>query len=758
MKKYPLIVLLLSLSFGVLLNAQDSTQLTIDRIFSGEFSTGYFGPSKWLEGGTYYTTLERSKSVDGRDIVKYNSKTGDRTILVSAEKLIPENAEKPLSIADYSWSNDLKKLLIFTNTSRVWRTNTKGDYWVFDLKSNELMQLGKDLTSSSLMFTKFSNDDKQVAFVSEYNLYVQDLKSEKVRQLTKDGNGDIINGTFDWAYEEEFSCKDGFRWNADGKYLAYWQVDASDIKDFFMINNTDEVYSKLVPIQYPKVGEKPSAVKVGVVNVTTGKTIWFDIPSDPLQDYLPRMQWVNADQVLVQQLNRKQNTRKLWLCSASSGKIENIHIETEETWIDITQADPTVNWEMTDFSLLENGKAFVWQSEKDNWRHLYKVDIEGKKETLLTKGEYDIARLYQVDEKGGFLFVNMSPDNPTQRYLYTVQLDGSGKKKRLTPEDQNGVHNYNISPDGKFAIHNWSNHNTPPSTTLISLPDHKIIRTLVDNKKYIEKFNALNLPRVETFKVTTEDGIEVDGWMMKPSDFDQNKKYPVLFYVYGEPWGQTTTDSWGTLWHRMMSQKGYVVISLDNRGTPALKGKEWRKSIYRKIGVVNSRDQAMAAKVVIGWDFIDADRTAVWGWSGGGSMTLNLLFRYPEIYKTGVSVAPVGNQLLYDNIYQERYMGLPQENREDFVEGSPVTYAKNLEGNLLLIHGTGDDNVHYQNSEVIINELIKQDKQFQMMAYPNRSHGIYEGQNTTRHLYKLISGYIFRNTPPDVESTNVIRP
>ena len=750
MKKYLFLLMIPYLSFGFL-QAQDPAVLTIDRIYSDEFVTDDFGPSKWLEDGIFYTTLEQSESVDGRDIIKYNSKTGKRTILVSAEKLIPYNSDIPLSISDYSWSNDLQKVMIFTNTSRVWRTETKGDYWCYDLGTKSLKQLGTELPASSLMFAKFSPDDNQVAYVSESNLYVQNLKHGKTTQLTKDGNGDIINGTFDWAYEEEFACKDGFRWNADGEYLAYWQIDASDVKDFFMINNTEGVYSKVIPIQYPKVGERPSAAKVGVVKVSTGKTTWFDIPVDPLQGYLPRMQWVNSDQVLVQQLNRKQNIRKLWLCTVSTGAVKNIHTEKEATWIDITQADPTISWKMTDFPLLNHGKAFIWQSEKDGWRHLYKVDIQGKQEQLLTKGNYDIACFYQVQEKEGFIYVNMSPDNPTQRYLYKVQLDGSGNKQRLTPADQNGLHNYDISPNGKFAIHTWSNLDTPTRTNLISLPDHKVIRNLVDDEKYLEKIKQLNFSKVETFTVKTEDGIEVDGWMMKPPNFDANKKYPILFFVYGEPWSQTTTDSWGKLWHRMMAQNGYIVMSLDNRGTPALKGREWRKSIYRKMGLVNSRDQAMAAKEVLKWDFIDKNRTAVWGWSGGGSMTLNLLFRYPEMYKTGVSVAPVANQLLYNNLYQEKYMGLAQENREDFLEGSPITYAKNLEGNLLLIHGTGDDNVHYQNSEILINELIKHDKQFQMMAYPNRSHSIYEGDNTTRHLYKLITSYIFRNTPVDVE-------
>ncbi len=745
-------LLLLSFLCGLCweINAQsqlDESILTVDRIYSGEFAQASFGPSKWLDEGTAYTTLEASLTEGKKDIVKYDTKSGRRTILVNAAALTPSGADESLSIQNYSWSNDGQKLMIFTNTKRVWRTNTKGDYWIYNLANKTLMKIGATLPTASLMFAKFSKDDQQIAFVSDNNLYVQNLASQAIKQLTFDGTTDMINGNFDWVYEEEFACRDGFRWSEDGAYIAFWQVDASSIKDFLMINNTDGVYAKTIPLQYPKVGEDPSAVRIGTVHLKTGKVTWMDIPGDAKQHYLPRAQWIEAtNQLQVQQLNRKQNEKKIWVCDAATGKSINIFTEKEETWLDITHPDPTLAWDMTDLPIIQKGKAFLNISEKDGWRQLYRVAMNGKSEKLISKEAFDIARFHQVNEVSGTIYVNASRENPTQRYLYQMSLNGRKKAKKLTPENQPGLHRYNISPNGKYAINSWSNANTPPTTELVALPEHKTLRTLVDNKAYKEKVAKLNLTPVEFFKVKTVDGIEMDGLMIKPANFDATKKYPALFHVYGEPWGQTATDSWSSLWHRLMVQKGYIIISLDNRGTPALKGRAWRKSIYRKIGVINSRDQAMATKAIIKkYPFVDEQRIAVWGWSGGGSMTLNLLFRYPEIYQTGVSIAPVGNQLLYDNVYQERYMGVPWENKADFLEGSPVTYAKNLEGNLLLIHGTGDDNVHYQNAEIVINELIKHNRPFQMMAYPNRSHGIYEGENTSKHLYNLMTDYILNH-------------
>ena len=747
-----LILNLCVLSFIRSQEAIDSTKLTIDRIFqSGEFRMERFGPYKWLGEGDYYTTLESSDSISGaRDIIRYYSKTSERNILIPAWKLIPEDSERPLRISNYFWSADQKKLLIFTNTRRVWRANTRGDYWIFDLETGELNQLGKTLPESSLMFAKFSQDGTKVTYVSNNNLYMEGIDNDSIRQLTFDGTEDIINGTFDWAYEEEFACRDGFRWSGDGKYLAFWQLDASDISDFLMINNTDSIYSYIIPVQYPKVGKDPSACKLGVVNIETGDITWMDIPGDTKQHYLPRMQWVgNSGQLLVQQLNRKQNTNRLWLCDAINGTAKNFYTEEDSAWIEIQHPDiAQPGLAATDVYFLENEKEFIWISEKDGWRHLYLITTDGQKEILLTDGEYDIASLYGVDEKKGWIYFNASPENSTQRYLYRVPLKGSGKLEKVTPDDQTGVNRYDIAPGKKYAVLRTSNANTPPATYLVSIPKHHIIKTLAGNDSYLKKMDQLDLGPVEFFQVTTTDGIDMDGYIIKPPDFDPDKKYPVLFYVYGEPWGQTATDTWSRLWYQMLAQNGYLVISMDNRGTPCLKGREWRKSIYGKVGVINSRDQAMAAKEILKWDFVDPERIAVWGWSGGGSMTLNLMFRYPEIYKTGLAVAPVSDLLYYDNIYQERYSGVPWEFEEEYKEGSPVNFAKNLEGNLLIVHGTGDDNVHYQNTEALINELIKNNKMFQVMPYPNRSHGIYEGRNTRRHLFTLLINYLMDHTQP----------
>jgi len=736
----------------ILLQAQeeiDSTKLTIGRIFnSGEFRQERFGPYKWLGDGDFYTTLESSDSIErARDIIKYSSKSGERTVLLEAWKLIPEGKEKPLRISNYSWSEGLSKLLIFTNTERVWRSNTRGDYWVYDLNKNVLYQLGADLPESSLMFAKFTIDGKKAAYVSKHNIYMQDLETMQVAQLTFDGTEKIINGTFDWVYEEEFSCRDGFRWNKKGDHIAFWQLDASDIKNFLMINNTDSIYSYTIPVQYPKVGEPPSSAKVGFVNIETKKITWVELPGDPRQHYIPRMQWIGkSDKLLIQQMNRKQNENRLWVYNLTSGELNNFYTDREDTWVDIDHPDVAQgHWGMTDVTFLSNERDFIWMSENDGWRHLYKKSFMTDNEMRLTKGEYDVASFYGIDEKKGYVYFNASPDNSTQRYLYRVNLDGTGDLTRLTPDDQQGVNRYGLSPGKKYAIASYSSHQNPRTVDLISLPKYKVIKSLVKNESYKEKMAYLDLGQTEFFTVKTEDGIEMDGFMIKPPDFDPTKKYPVLFDLYGEPWGQTATDTWGNLWHHMLAQKGYIIMSMDNRGTPCLKGAEWRKSIYQKVGVINSHDQAMATKEIIKWDFVDADRVAVWGWSGGGSMTLNLMFRYPEIYGTGMAVAAVSDLHYYDNIYQERYTGLPQENDSVYIEGSPINYAKNLEGNLLIIHGTADDNVHYQNAEALIVELIKHNKQFQVMPYPNCSHSIYEIQGARLHLYTLLTNYLMEH-------------
>lgn len=680
-------------------------------------------------------------------IVAYQANNNQRTIKVPASALTPEGRNTPLNISDFSFTPDEKQLLVFTNTRRVWRYHTRGDYWIYNTGTGRLRQLGKSLPESSLMFTKISPDGTKAAYVSGHNLYVEDLASGKIEQLTKDGSRRLINGTFDWAYEEEFSCRDGFRWSPDGKNIAYWQIDAGKIRDFLMIDNTDSIYSYTIPVEYPKAGESPSACKVGIVNLQSKKTTWMQVPGDPQQHYIPRMEWLPAkNELIIQQLNRKQNTSRLMRCLAD-GKVQTIYKETDEAWIDVKSRWD--NDDITGWDWVQDGKAFIWVGEKDGWRHLYSISADGKKEQLLTPGNYDVINISLIDEKNKVIYIHASPENATQQYLYRVPLSG-GPAEKVTPADQPGTHKYDISPNGRYATHVFENHAMAPVSERISLPDHKSL-TGKNFGADAARVAAKQSP-VSFFQVTTEDGVTMDGWITKPANFDSTKKYPVVFYVYGEPAGCTVEDGFGAgrnfLYAGDMSGDGYIYISLDNRGTPAPKGRTWRKSIYRKIGRLNARDQAMAAKEILKWPYVDKDRIAVWGWSGGGSMTLNLLFQYPEIYKAGIAIAAVASQLTYDNIYQERYMGLPQENREDFIDGSPITYASRLQGKLLYIHGTGDDNVHYQNAELLVNELIRHRKIFQFMPYPNRTHSISEGEGTFEHLSTLYTHFLRENCPP----------
>ncbi|NRB64310.1 MAG: DPP IV N-terminal domain-containing protein [Saprospiraceae bacterium] len=698
--------------------------------------------SQWTTDGTGYYQL------NGGAITLFDLSKQEEQTIIPTDQLIPSGAEQPLPIRSFSFSDDNQKVLIFTNTKRVWRYDTRGDYWVLDRATGRLYQLGANMPASSLMFAKFSPDGTRAAYVSGNDIYMEDLGSGQIKRLTDNGgNRKLINGTFDWAYEEEFGCRDGFQWSPDGYRIAFWQIDANTIRDFYMINTTDSIYAYTIPVEYPKVGESPSACRVGVVEIGTGQITWMQVPGDNRQHYIPRMEWADPDQLFLQQLNRKQNQSKLMLAAVKTGEVSEVFSEQDEAWISVVSM-----WENGNgWRWIEDGKAFLWITEQDGWRHIYRIAKTGGIPQLITHGEYDVISPLRVDEAGGYIYFMASPDNATESYLYRTALDGSGTAERISPAEQAGSHSYQVSPNATFAFHTFSNYYTPGMREWISLPDHE---ALDDDNSIKRNFDPSRKTgsNVSFFTITTDDGVTMDGWMAKPNNFDPSKKYPVLFYVYSEPAGQTVRNRFGTgrnnLYQGDMAADGYVYISLDGRGTPAPKGRAWRKAIYRKIGIVNIRDQAMACKKLLATHaYLDPDRVAVHGWSGGGSATLNLLFQYPELYQTGIAVAAVANQLTYDNIYQERYMGIPQENREDFIQGSPITYAKNLEGNLLYIHGTGDDNVHYQNAEMLVNELIKHNKIFQFMPYPNRSHGIWEGEGTRRHLSTLFTTFLQTHCP-----------
>ncbi len=699
------------------------------------FVTAAQGIKYTTDGDGYYQTEKGS-------IVKISLPSFTKTTVVAQDKLIPTGQSSALKLRDYELSEDGKKLLIYTNTKKVWRKDTRGDYWMLNIETNNLQQLGKSRPASSLMFAKIAPDGTKAAYVSEHNIYVEDLTNNTIKQITLDGTDRIINGTFDWVYEEEFGCRDGFRWSSDSKSIAYWQIDARKIKNFLLINNTDSIYSFTKPVEYPKVGEDPSACKIGVVNIATAKTVWMKVPGSNVQNYIPRMEWAgNSKEIIIQQLNRKQQESNILLLNAKTGESKTIYNEKDNAWIDIKSRwnhdDPT-GWDW-----INNDNDFLWVSEKDGWNHIYAISKDGKKETLLTKGNFDMIDLEAIDKKNGLVYFSASPNNALQKYLYKVKTDGSTTTPELvSPANLQGTHGYSISPNGAFAQHNFSNIATPPAKEWVSLPDHKNIEK--NGKTITPKTDS---DGVEFIKIPVDD-VVLDGWMIKPTNFDSTKKYPVVFYVYTEPGATTVSDTYGNagtfLYGGDMAGDGYIQISIDGRGTPAPKGAAWRKSIYKKVGVLNVQDQAAAARQILQWPYVDSSRIAVWGWSGGGSTTLNLMFQYPNIYKTGIAIAPVAYRLSYDNIYEERYMGL---DKADYIKASAITYAKNLKGNLLVVHGTGDDNVHYQNTEMLVNELVKYGKQFQMMAYPNRTHGISEGQGTFMHLSKLFTEYLKRNCP-----------
>ena len=706
----------------------------------------------WNENETGYYSIK-----DNNIILVSTKGKADKTIL-------PSSKINNINIESFTFSKSKNKILLFTKSVKVWRYNTRGDYWVYDFKKDEIQKLGRNMSGSSLMFAKFSPNENFVAYVSKEenenevrnsstsaNIFLENLESRTIKKLTSsNGTKKLINGTFDWVYEEEFSCRDGFIFNEDGSKIAFWQIDANQVRDFYMINNTDSIYSYKIPVEYPKVGEDLSPARIGVISLIDEQTTWMKIPGEANKFYLPRMTWVpQENSLMIQQLNRKQNHSKIYIGDASSGEVELLTEERDEAWVDLRSSWPyqvQAGWKF-----INEGKEFLYTTEKDGWSHIYRFDINKKTEYLVTNGEYDVIKPLAYDEKNDDVYFIASPENPTERYLYKTSIKGDGDLIRVTPKILEGSHNYQISTKSKYAFHSFSNYFTKPMQAVVSLPEHEFINKDQDMVRRYDP-NMKKKHPLEFFEITTVDNVTMEGWIVKPKNFDKDKKYPVLFYFYSEPAGQTGVNRHGAgtngLYDGDLGEDGYVYVTFDGRGTPSPKGRAWRKAIYRNIGRINVRDMAMGAKAVFDkYEFIDTSRVAVHGWSGGGTATLNCLFQYPEIFHTGIAVAAVANQLTYDNIYQERYMGDPKESYQDYVDGSPIKYAKNFKGNLLYIHGTGDDNVHYQNAEMLANELIKQKKVFYMLSYPNRSHGIRE-DGAYPHVRLMFTDFLRKNCPP----------
>jgi len=718
-----------------------------------EFRPKSFRGGTWLGNGDAYLDIEPSASGAGSDIVKYGTASGAREIFVAASRLIPAGEKAPLDVEDYSISSDGKRVLIFTNSKTVWRRNTRGDYWVLDLASGGLRKLGGNAPASSLMFAKFSPDNTKVGYVRGNNVYVEDLVRGKITQLTQDGSDTVINGTSDWVNEEEFDIRDGFAWSPDSKTIAFWQFNIGGLQKYTLIYDLGAPRGDIVTgIPYPNTGPDPqtleypyplagtqnSAVRVGVASASGGQVVWMQTAGDPHNTYIPEMGWADSGHVLIQHMNRLQNRNEFLLADAATGASRTVFVDEDKAWVEVNR----------DVAWINQGREFLVVSERDGWRHLFRVARETGKAQLVTRGDFDVVSLDRISSDEKWAYFIASPENATQRYLYRAPLDGTKAPERLTPNVP-GTHSYTISPNAEWAFHTFSSLNEPPVFDVVHLPDHRVERKTIDNSSITEHVNLLTGGPAEYVKVDAGNGLVVDAWLMKPPNFDPARKYALIVYVYSEPAGQTVADRWPSMFDRALTSAGYLVASFDNQGTPAPRGREWRKIVYGNVGPLSSQQQATALQSLEKThSYIDSKRVGVWGWSGGGTETLNLMFRYPEVYSVGVSVASVPDQRLYDTIYQERYLGLPQDSPKAYEQSSAINFAPGLRGDLLVMHGSGDDNVHFQGFELLVNKLISLGKQFDMRVYPGRTHSISEGKGTTQDVYTNILGYFEDHLPP----------
>jgi dipeptidyl-peptidase-4 len=702
------------------------SQLTVQRMFGGDFRLEGLPAIQWMTDGQRYTFVG-----DDGDLMVEDAASGRREVMVPAGALVPQGAQQPIDIEDYQWSADERKLLIYTNSQRVWRENTRGKYYVWDLDRRALTPVSSQ--NGWQMFAKFSPDGSKAGFVRDNDLYVTDLATGRETRLTHDGGEQIINGTFDWVYEEELGLQDGWRWSPDGERIAFWRIDQSPVRTFYLIQETDSLYSQPLAIRYPKAGTPNPLARIGVVELAGGRTTWMDTGTDT-EALLARMDWAaSSGEVVIQRTNRIQNRIDVLLADAGTGRSRTVLAEADSAWVDVTD----------DFHWLNDGRQFLWSSERDGWNHLYLYNRDGTLVRQLTRGPWEVTRVMGVDERGGWVYFGATEEGPAERHVYRVRLNGRGGMEQLSREA--GTHAAAISPAGTYYLDVYSTITTP-AVTRLHRADGTPVRTLVENARVRGVIGNLAVQAPEFITIPAADGTPLNAWIIRPADFDPARKYPVLMYVYGGPGSQTVLNSWGGaryLWHQMIAQRGYIVVSVDNRGTGS-RGRDFKKSVYLRLGEYEAEDQIAAARWLARQPYVDAERIGIWGWSYGGYTTAMALTRPDAPFKAGIAVAPVADWGLYDTIYTERFMRTPQQNPEGYRLGAPVNAVANLRAKLLIVHGTGDDNVHFQNSVRLANALQAAGKQFQFMAYPNRTHSI-SGGPTSAHLYTMLTDWLVQN-------------
>lgn len=700
--------------------------LTLEDIWaSGKFSPEYVYGLRSMKDGLHYTTLEQDRG--GKVINKYSYETGELIgPILQSITLIPEGEEKPIEIANYSFSADEAKVLIGTEEEGVYRRSTKAHYYVYDLEEKTLTKLTEGAKQRLAVFSPSGN---KIAFMKENNLYIKDLSTGSETQITSDGKWNhILNGGTDWVYEEEFAFDQAFFWSPDGKSIAFLKFDESNVKQFTMALYGD-LYPEQYQFKYPKAGEENAKVSLHLYDLNSETSQKVTLPK---YEYIPRIKWANASQLSVITMNRHQNNLNLYLVDAKSAEAQLVLNETSSTYIDVDD----------DLTFLPKKKGFLWTSDKSGYKHIYHYDLNGKNEKQLTKGAWQVDEFLGYDETNQTLYYTSTEISPLERHLYRITLSGLEKKK-LTKKS--GWNNINFSNGFKYFINYQSAAGQP---YFISLHNHsgKQIRTLKDNDNLNATLKEFELGEMKFDQVKVESGLSLNMWMIFPPNFDETKKYPLLMFVYGGPGSQTVKNSWGGrnyLWYQMMAQKGYIVASVDNRGTGA-RGAAFQKITYKQLGKYETQDQISAAQQLGKKPFIDENRIGIWGWSYGGYMSSLCLLKGHTVFKTAIAVAPVTNWRFYDSIYTERYMQTPQENPDGYDDNSPINHVDSLRGNYLLVHGSADDNVHLQNTMEMTNALVNKNKPFDLMVYPNKNHGIYGGY-TRLHLFNKITAFIEEN-------------
>jgi dipeptidyl-peptidase 4 len=721
------------LLFAAPLAAQMTTvapTLTVERIWrDNEFRSATMPGIVWLEDGQGWVEMRIGEG--GTDFFRVDAATGNATP-IARNVAIRVDTARAATIEGFSLSRDQAQALLYHSSERVWRRNTRGVYHVLDVRTGTLRPVSE--LPGHQMFAKLSPDGRRVAFVRGNDLYVTDVASGRETRLTTDGSETIINGTTDWVYEEEFGLADAFRWSPDGRRIAFWRFDQSHVPQFPMVDEL-QLYPRVTPLRYPKAGQPNSAVKLGVIDLGAANAVtWLEV-GEGNDQYLPRMEWIDGDSLAVQRLPRRQNRLDLLFVSATTGGARPVLTEGDSAYVDVERG--ALHW-------VGGNRQFLWFSERTGWRQLFLYDRRGSVVRQVTRDGVDVIGIVGYDERSRQLYFTAAAPTPTQRNVFRVSIDGRGAPVRVTTDD--GTHSFSLAPGAAWAVDVHSSLNSPSRATLYEMPAMRPRRTLVDNATLRSRVEREKLRPAEFIRVPMPDGTVLDGWRIAPVGFDSTKKHPVLIFAYGGPAAPAVNDAFGGnnyMSHQMLAQHGYVVISVDNRGA-AWRGRNFRKVTQYRLGVRESDDQIEVARWLGRQSWADSSRIGMWGWSYGGYLSLMAVTRGGSLFRAAVAVAPVTDWRFYDTIYTERYMWLPQENREGYDLASPLTYAAGLAANLLLVHGSADDNVHAQNSLVLADRLTVAGKRFQMMTYPNRTHSISE-RGASYHVRATIVRFILEN-------------